>query len=69
MISAEYAVRYAQAARIWEEAAYSDHVMDDEQRKAVQTLMEETEKTLYASSDYRTRLRLRYIACLCEVSS
>lgn len=67
LISAQYAERYARAAQIWEEAAYSDHVMNDAQRQTVRELMEETEKTLYASSDRKTRLRLKYAACLCEV--
>ena len=67
LISKEYAARYAQAAQIWEEAAYSDHVLDDAQRQTVKELMEETERTLYASSDRKTKLRLKYVACLCEV--
>ena len=67
LISEAYAARYAQAAKIWEEAAYSDHALDDAKRQIIKQLMEETEKTLYASSDRKTRLRLKYVACLCEV--
>ena len=66
LLSEEYGERYAEAARIWEEAAYSDHAMDREQRELVRGLMEETEKTLYERADRKTRLRLKYGACLCE---
>ena len=67
LLSEEYGERYAEAAAIWEEAAYSDHAMDGEKRKFVRELMEETEKTLYERSDRKTRLRLKYAAGLCEV--
>ena len=66
LVSEEYGERYAEAARIWEEAAYSDHAMDGDQRELVRDLMEETEKTLYERADGKTRLRLKYGACLCE---
>ena len=66
LLSQEYGERYAEAARIWEEAAYSDHAMDESKREVVRELMEETEKTLYERADRKTRLRLRYGACLCE---
>jgi hypothetical protein len=66
MLSDEYGERYAEAARIWEEAAYSDHAMDEGKREFVRELMEETEKALYERSDRKTRLRLKYGACLCE---
>ena len=67
LLSESYGERYAKAARIWEEAAYSDHAMDEGKRELVRELMEETEKTLYERSDRKTRLRLKYAACLCEV--
>ena len=66
LLSEEYGERYAEAACIWEEAVYSDHAMDNDQRELVRDLMEETEKTLYERADTKTRLRLKYGACLCE---
>ena len=67
MTSEDYAAQYAQAVAIWQEAAYSAHGMDEEQRAAVRALLDRTEKTLYERADRRTKLRLKYKECLCEV--
>ncbi|MBE6909961.1 MAG: hypothetical protein E7474_10400 [Ruminococcaceae bacterium] len=67
MMSDEYAAQYAEGAAIWQEAAYSEHAMDDGQRAAIRALLDRTEATLYKQADRRTRLRLKYKDCLCEV--
>ena len=66
LTSADYAARYAAAAAIWQEAAYSAHEPDETKRAAVRALAEETERLLYGRADRRTKFRLKYIACLCE---
>ena len=60
------AARYADAAAIWQEAAYSDHAMTDEQRRAVRALLRDAAHALYERADRRTRLRIKYWDCLCE---
>ena len=62
----EYAARYAAAASIWQEAAYSGHSMTEEQRETVRLLLRDTAKLLYDRSDAQKRFRLKYIDCLCE---
>ncbi|MBQ9459032.1 MAG: hypothetical protein IJU66_03780 [Oscillospiraceae bacterium] len=63
--SAEYAAQYAEAALIWQEAAYSCHAMTGAQRQTVRALLDKTAETLYEKANRRTRLRMRYIDCLC----
>lgn len=65
LTSRPFAERYASAASIWQEAAYSDHAMSDEQRKIVRELLDAAAATLYEKADRRTRFRMKYIACLC----
>lgn len=65
--SNEYAARYAEGVAVWQEAAYSGHAMSKQQRAAVRALLEKTEATLYEKADRRTRLRFKYVDCLCEV--
>ena len=67
MTSEEYAAQYAEAATIWQEAAYSEHPMSEGQRAAIRALLAETETMLYEKADQRTRFRLKYKECLCEV--
>jgi len=67
MTSDEYAAQYAEGAAIWQEAAYSEHAMNETQRAAIRALLDRTEETLYEQADRRTRLRLKYKDCLCEV--
>lgn len=66
LTSTDYAARYAAAVLIWQEAAYSAHELDETKRAAIRALMEETERSLYGRADWRAKLRLKYIACLCE---
>ena len=67
MTSDEYAARYAEGVAIWQEAAYSDHAMSETQRAVIRALLERTETTLYGKADRRTKLRLKFKDCLCEV--
>ena len=59
-ISPEYAQRFIQCERLFEEAAYSAHSLGEEQRQQVMGLLRETEETLWAKADWKQRLRLRY---------
>ncbi|MBR4443022.1 MAG: hypothetical protein IKS52_07115, partial [Clostridia bacterium] len=61
-----YIQRYAACAKLFEEAAYSDHAMDEAQRAQARALLEETERLLLARAGWKEKLRLRYVECLCE---
>lgn len=65
LTSASFAAQYAEAASIWQEAAYSRHAMTDAQRKSVRALLDAAAETLYEKADRRTRFRMKYIDCLC----
>ena len=67
LTSEDYAAQYAEAVTIWQEAAYSEHAMNKEQRAAIRALLTKTETTLYEKANKRTRFRLKYKECLCEV--
>ena len=51
---------------LFEEAAYSDHELTEEQAGQVRDLLAETERLLYDEAGWRQRLRLRYTECLHE---
>ena len=55
-----YAARFTDCARLFEEAAYSDHALGEEQRARALDLLAETERTLWAKADWKQRLRLKY---------
>ncbi len=59
-----YGQRFSQGAAMFEEAAYSRHVMGEDQRRQVLALLRETEEAMLERADWRQRLRLRYGACL-----
>ena len=63
-LSPEYAVRFRQAAALFEEAAYSTHTMGEEQRAELRRLLNETERLLYDGADRKTKFRLKYLECL-----
>jgi len=63
-MSPDYAERFAQCEKLFEEAAYSDHEMREEQRQQVLALLNETEQALRMRADWKQRLRLRYKECL-----
>ena len=54
----------AQVYAIWQEAAYSDHTMNNAQREAVRAYMTETAKAVWAEADWKKRLAIRYRICL-----
>lgn len=51
---------------LYEEAAYSEHELAEEQRLQVSALLAETEKLLFDQADWKQRLKLRYVECLHE---
>ena len=65
-LSADYAVRFSSCADLFEEAVYSDHVLDEEDRESMRLLLNETESILYEQADWKQRLQMKYVECLCE---
>ncbi len=63
-LSPGYDERFAQCEKLFEEAAYSTHEMQEEARQQVLELLRETEQTLQRKADWKQRLRLRYWECL-----
>ncbi|MBR6184866.1 MAG: DUF58 domain-containing protein [Clostridia bacterium] len=59
-----YEQRFSECAALFEEAAYSDHALSEEQRGQALSLLDETERALYARADWKQRLRLKYGDCL-----
>lgn len=61
-----YRKQFAACARLFEEAAYSDHPMSEDQREQVRALFAETERIFFDEADWKEKLRLRYVKCLHE---
>ncbi len=55
-----YAKHFGACALLYEEAAYSEHTLSEEQRQEALALLEETEALLKARAGLRQRLRLKY---------
>lgn len=49
---------------IWQEAAFSDHTMNETQREAVHTYMKETAERVWLDADWKKRLHIQYRICL-----
>ena len=64
LLSSEYGQEYQNAAMLWQEAAYSDHEMTEEQRRTVSELLVKTERAVYARVGAGKRFRLKYVDCL-----
>lgn len=62
--SAAYANRYADAVALWQESAYSGHIMTQEQRETMRSILDETEHIIYDQADRKTKFRLKYMECL-----
>lgn len=45
---------------IWQEAAFSDHIMSETQRLAVREYMETTARTVWANANWKKRMHIRY---------
>ncbi len=59
-----YRDRFAAGARIFEEASYSGHPVEEAQRQQVLELLRETEEAVRTGAGTRERLRLKYLECL-----
>ena len=59
-LSPGYDGRFAQCEKLFEEAAYSTHPMQEEQRQQMMALLAETELTLRQKAGWKQRLRLKY---------
>ena len=57
--SPEYARRFGRCAALFEEAAYSHHPLEEEHRRQVLSLLEETGQILIAKADWKQKIRLR----------
>lgn len=55
---------YRQAAAIWQEACFSRHPMEEEQRQAVLTLESELWRRTWEQANFLHRIRLKYILFL-----
>ena len=60
----DYRQRFQQCAALFEEAAYSNHVMSEDQRRQALALLDETEQRLLSDSGWKQKLRLKYGKCL-----
>ena len=63
-LSPDYAERFAACEKLFEEAAYSNHEMKEEDRQQALALLNETEHLLQRQADWKQRLRLKYKECL-----
>ena len=54
----------AEVYAIWQEAAYSDHTMEEAQRETVHAYMKETVEKVWQDADWKKRLHIRYRICL-----
>ncbi|MBQ6595883.1 MAG: DUF58 domain-containing protein [Clostridia bacterium] len=61
-----YAGRFFRCAEDFEEAAYSDHALQEEARLRALALLKETEETVWRRANRAQRLRIRYWMGLCE---
>ena len=59
-----YVASFAACAEMFEEAAYSDHPMEERQREQMLSLLEETEKCMKAEAGWKQRLHLMFGECL-----
>ncbi len=62
----KYVDSFRKCCILFEEAAYSDHELTEEETGQVRELLAETERLLYEGTGFRQRLRLRYVECLHE---
>lgn len=61
---AEYANDFEAGALLFEEAAYSDHTLEEKHREQMMELLNTTEKMLLSEADRKERFRLKYRECL-----
>ncbi len=59
-----FSVKFQRALKDWQEASYSVHELDPEEKSFLKSLSDEAERCLYMASDRRKRFRLRFIDCL-----
>ena len=59
-----YLERFVSCAALYEEAAYSEHALDEAARNALLELLNETEQTFKSAAKFRQGFNLRYRECL-----
>ena len=59
-----YARHFSECVPVFEQAAYSDHPLSENQRQQALDLLYETRQLLESRSDWQQKLRLRYGECL-----
>lgn len=55
---------YHRGVVLWQEAAYSDHPMNEAQREQIKALLKQTQQLVYDHADRRQRFRLQYVDAL-----
>lgn len=63
-MSEDYQQEFEAILPLWREAAYSDHEMTAQQRKAVRAFLKRTGDEIWEKADWRERLRLQYRCAL-----
>ena len=61
-----YQKQFAACAALFEEAAYSDHPVTEDQKEQTRLFLSETERIFFDEADWKEKLRLRYGKCLHE---
>ncbi|MBR3019204.1 MAG: DUF58 domain-containing protein [Clostridia bacterium] len=59
-----YADRFCECTKLFEEAAYSDHLLQEEARRQALDLLSETERFFQEKADWKQTLILKYKECL-----
>ena len=54
----------SQVYAIWQEAAFSDHAMDEAQRETIHAYMQETAEKVWQEANWKKRLTIQYRICL-----
>ena len=56
-ISPEYADNFEGMYALWQEAAYSDHPMDEEGRTSMQSFLDETKSLITSNFNFKDKIR------------
>ncbi|MBQ9197880.1 MAG: DUF58 domain-containing protein [Clostridia bacterium] len=60
----DYIARFDACAALFEEAAYSDHLLNEDHRRQALELLNETEAAMLKRANRRQRFQLKYVECL-----
>ena len=60
VIKKDYVDQFAHCAELFEEAAYSNHPLAEDDRQETLSLLDQTEEWLLSKADWKQKLRLKY---------